>query len=302
MNISKFQNFTVYNEDDQYCFITLDIDENTFCVSIFNYFFSEDNLLTYSNNQKGVHFTPTKLNYAVLYKLLAKFFDQDEIVEINKDDYTPGEVKILNNEFVTEDNEKSIKVHLDKIGKIGEYILSTLLREYFKFDCVIPKLMLITNYNMSIYGIDCIHYSSEDNLLLFGESKISKTITNGIALINKSLSNYEKSINDELALIIGNNILKKNLPDEIELLAEESISFNEFITKAKVTKIGIPLFIGHGELSDPSLINNKLKTITKQKFFNLDTCYYIISLPFKDKGTFINNLIKLIKDKCELYE
>lgn len=304
MKTTQFENFTIYNEDDKYCFITLDINEDTFCESIFNYFFSENNLLSYSNNQKGTHFFPTKRNYSTFYKLLVKFFDKEEIIELNKDDYTEDEIDVLKDEFETEENNNTIKVRLDKIGKIGEYILSTILREYFEFNCVIPKLMLVTNYNMSIYGIDCIHYSSKENLLMFGESKISKSITSGITLINKSLNNYEQSINDELALIIGNSLLEKcmNLPDEIKAMANESISFHDFITKAQVTKIGIPVFIGHGELTDVSLINEKLKSITKQNFFNLNTCYYVISLPFKDKNTFVNNLIKLIKDKCELYE
>lgn len=304
MKTSQFQNFTVYNDDDKYCFITLDIDEDTFSESIFNYFFSENNLLSYSNNQKGTHFSPTKRNYSTLYKLLVKFFDKEEMIEINKDNYTEDEITILKEEFEIEDSNNTLKVRLDKIGKIGEYILSTILREYFNFNCVIPKLMLVTNYNMSIYGIDTIHYSSKENLLMFGESKISKSITNGIALINKSLSTYEQSINDELALIIGNSVLEKcmDLPNEIKLMANESVSFYEFITKAQVAKIGIPIFIGHGELTDVSLINEKLKSIVKQNFFGLETCYYIISLPFKDKNTFINNLIELIKDKSELYE
>lgn len=303
MNIKRFENFTVYNEDDKYCFITLDINENSFCESIFKYFFSDNNLLSFSNNEKGVHFFPTQRNYATLYKLLLRFFDNDKIVEVDKQNYTIEEINIINDEFETTEINGKLKVRLDKIGKLGEYILSTILREYFEFDCVIPKLMLITNYNMSIYGIDCIHYSSKKNLILFGESKISKSLTNGITLINKSLSNYENLINNELSLIIGNSFLENNinLPEEIKSMANETISFQDFIKKANITKIGVPIFIGHGGLIDPENINKKLESIKKQKFFNLDTCYYFITLPFKDKSIFINKLIQLIKDKCESY-
>ena len=83
--------------------------------------------------------------------------------------FTEEMIKILNEEYTIEEKNGKLKVRIDKIGKIGEYIFTCILNEYFKFQCILPKVHLQTSYNMSIYGIDTLFYSKDKEMLLFGE-------------------------------------------------------------------------------------------------------------------------------------
>ena len=45
---------------------------------------------------------------------------------------------------------------------------------------------MITDKNMSVYGIDSLYYSPNEKLILLGESKVSKSLDNGIFVNTKS--------------------------------------------------------------------------------------------------------------------
>lgn len=183
----SFKNFIVTNFNDKYVFIDVKIeDKEKFYKSLFSYFFDEEMLLNYSKKKVKIDFTPSKRNYVLLYKMLEKFIDKEnEIISIDTIDIDSEIIDIIISDLASDTidkNENDLRIRLDKIGKIGEYLFSCLLSEYFKFDCAIPKLDILTNRNMSIFGIDVIFYSEEHDLLLLGESKVSKNIDNGINL------------------------------------------------------------------------------------------------------------------------
>lgn len=191
------------------------------------------------------------------------------------------------------------------VHKLGEFIFCNLLSEYFEFDCIIPKVHLTTDPNMSVYGIDTLFYSSTQDMILFGESKLSKSLTNGIGLIEKSLKEYEKQIIDEYTLILSNRLLKNCMGSFIEIYGdaiEISLTISDFISQAKVKKIGVPIFIAHGMETDTNDIFTKLKSISNPAFLGLDTYYIIISLPIVDKGKMIAAFTHGIAEKRNEYE
>ena len=215
---------------------------------------------------------------------------------------------LLNNVFNKEDFWWVIGrliCRLDKLGKVGEYIFSCLLEDYFGFDCIIPKVHLTTDYNMSIYGIDTLFYNEKENLLMFGESKISVRINNGITLIKKSLKDYEKQISDEFELVLSNRLYRDKLYKFKEVFGEQaemSLDIHQFIKVANITKIGIPLFIAHGCESDTVEILNQLEKIVPKKMLNIETVYYAISLPIINKEKLIAVFTSKLREKGEEYK
>ena len=133
----EYEKFIVHQIDDNYSIIHIDIKDNEeFYKSLFECFFTEDKLIKYAENKFNLKFSPTKINFTTLYKHLKIYID-----DFNKDEYTVDEIqeemiKILNEEYTIEDKNGKLKVRIDKIGKIGEYIFTCILNEYFKFQCI----------------------------------------------------------------------------------------------------------------------------------------------------------------------
>ncbi|MDE6586360.1 MAG: DUF1837 domain-containing protein [Clostridia bacterium] len=305
MNIKKinFNDFIVFKCDECHSFFHIEIKEEGFYEKMFDYFFDESRLLRYIENKVTISFKPTLANYVSLYKNLSKFIDEENCIPLPKVEQEI--LDIINEEYkvVEENGEK--KIRLDKIGKIGEYIFCNLLSEFFKFECIIPKLALLTDPNMNIYGIDTLFYSSQEKLILFGESKVSKSLDNGIALINKSLFNYQKQVDDEFELVLSNRWYKNNLGSFIEDFGDDveiSLSMSDFITRAGIKKIGIPIFIAHGGEDDLEAIMLKLKKINKINLYGLETMYISISLPLIDKEKFFNIFTECLASRREMYE
>lgn len=304
MNIikSEFNDFDVYCLDECHSFYHVNINEESFYEKMFNYFFDETRLLRYIENKTSIKFKPTLVNYATLFKNLSKFIDEENCVQLPKDEQAI--LDVINEEYkiVEENGEK--KIRLDKIGKIGEYIFCNLLSEFFKFECIIPKLALLTDPNMNIYGIDTLFYSSKDNLILFGESKVSKSLKNGITMINRSLSNYQQQVDDEL-VILSERIFRKSMGKfgkHYGKIVDTSLNMCDFISKAHIQKIGIPIFIAHGGQDSPEEILLKLKNIKKIKLYGLETIYISISLPLIDKEKFFNTFTNCLDQRRSVYE
>lgn len=302
--LTEFDSFRVYKRDDSNQFFHIEINKSTFYRHLFDYFFSETNLLRYAENISSLEFQPSRKNYVTLYKWMRRFIDEKNLIKSSDklDEYLSS-LFIQDGYLIDENHEMG--VYLDKIGKIGEYFLHCLLSSYFKFDCIIPKAHFQTDFNMSVFGIDVIFYSCEKDLLLFGESKISRNIENGINLINQSLKGYKKQLEDEFILVLSNrlvsnteNIFSKKFGDKVD----ECISFEQFIIEANIKHIGIPIFIAHGKELSQDEIFEKLKRIKKESFFGIQTEYYLITLPLIDKDIFIKEFTKYIKEKEEDYE
>lgn len=307
MDILKqsFDDFEVFSYADCNSFVHINItNSKLFYSKMFEYFFDESRLLRYIENKASISFQPTPANFIALYKKLKIFIDEENCVQdlpnIEKDllDIVSVEHTII--------EEKGIKkVRLDKIGKIGEYIFSNILSEYFGFQCVIPKLNMATSHNMSVYGIDTIFYSHEKKFLLFGESKVSKSVNNGIDLINKSLSTYQSQIDNDFNLILSNRMLKDKMgyfEDDFGDKVEMSLKMSTFIKKASIKNIGIPIFIAHGGSETTEEIFEKLKRIKRVSFYGIKTNYIIISLPLIDKDEFVKSFTLAIAERRDFYE
>jgi len=301
-----FNNFKVISSSDKTIFLHLDLSDSlSFYKSLFDYFFDENRLLRYIENKSHLTFCPNKKNYATLYKNLLYFID-DFNQKIQLKDLEQKVLNIIAEEYeLNVDANGNFYVRLDKMGKIGEYIFCNILSEYYGFDCIIPKIQLSTDFNMSIYGIDVLFYSSKEDLILFGESKLSKSLSNGINLLNKSLETYEDQISNEYYLIFSNRLLKDKLGKFGNKYAKEieyTTNIQDFISLAGIKRIAIPLFIAHGTDIDPEIIIKQLNKINKSAILGLETQYIIISLPFINKSKIISVFTEKIRERMVFYE
>lgn len=272
-----FDIFKIEIEEEKFIFLSAFIEDVVKTADdFFNFFFDEKRIFQYFKClEENCVFEPTKKNYASLYLNLGYFFDSSsEITE-------------------------------EKAGKTGEYFLSILLLEFFKYDCVLPKLIYISDQKMPIYGIDTLFYSKKLDLLLFGEAKFTKDISSGITLINKSLDEYENQFNDEHRFIVNNGGFSKSKNPDLRKFgeaSEEAIDFKSFVSKSGITEIGIPLFICHGEEVDKtSIIKNLLSIKKKSTILGLKVKYLIISLPVKQKYEFLKEIKKRLIEKQAKY-
>lgn len=307
MDIIKqnFNDFEVFSYDDCKSFVHINItNPRLFYSKMFEYFFDESRLLRYIENKASISFRPTTANFAALYKKLKIFIDKENDIQIPQN-LEKNLLDIVSAEHTIIEENGIKKIRLDKIGKIGEYIFSNILSEYFGYQCIIPKLNMLTDYNMSIFGIDTLFYSHENKLLLLGESKVSKSINNGIALINESLSSYQAQIDDEFELILSQRWLKDKMgyfADDFGDKIEISMNMSDFIKKADVRNIGIPIFIAHGGNETTEEIFNELSKIKKIDLYDIETNYIIISLPLIDKDEFVKAFTLAIAERRDLYE
>ena len=181
----------------------------------------------------------------------------------------------------------------------NDTFFTNFLYDYFKFDFILHKLNLVTDRNMNVYGIDTLFFSIKERMILFGESKVSKNIENGVKLINASLKTYEKQIQEEFELILSNNTINKNdaFENEFQNYIDKTISMNAFIKEAEINKIGIPIFITHGDTTDINKIFSNLNKINKTKILNIDTVYICISMPIISKEKFVEKFTNYLSLK-----
>lgn len=299
MQIEKFDDFTVYQMEDSNIFIHINISKECFYSNFINYFFSESNILNYVENKTSLKFNGTSEQFVSLYKSLSGFID-DENLEIDINDLKK-ELKDYIDCSTCSDSD-ILKFRKDKMGKVGEFIFHNILCDYFSFSCILPKLQLLTNKNMSIYGIDTIFWNPQNEMLLFGESKVSKSIINGVSLINTSLKKYEHQIFEEFRTVLSSKLLPLNIPESMKSYINKSIDFTKFIEIANIKRIGIPIFIMHGTEVKVDFIQEELLKIDKIKILNLEVVYYIISVPVVDKDTLQAKIIEILREKCDYYE
>lgn len=304
---SIFNDFTVHKLDERISFLHINLTENPGLLfrELFDYFFDESRILRYIENKVNLNFSPTDKDYVTLFKHLSLYID-DFNMEKLPDSFEDEVLQVLAEEYGFESDKKGgLKIRLDKIGKIGEYIFCNLLSEYFGFNCIIPKINLITDKNMSIFGIDALYYSKENDMILFGESKFSKNLGNGVQLINKSLEKYEEQIESEFSLVLSGRLWRNNpsiFGEKYEDVIDKSLRIHDFIKKADIKKIGVPLFIAHGICTDINDILKKLNNIKKKKILNLETIYIIISLPILDKNKMMAFFALKIRERIDYYE
>lgn len=307
MKQHKFDEFTVYhsNDNERYSIIYANFTEaDKFIEGLVEYIFSEQNLLFYTENLTGIDFNPGDKEYVHLYKNISYFLN-DELEKIPMTNIDEDLKKILSDEYDCIEEQGKFIVQNDKIGKIGEYVFHSLLSKYFQYRCIIPKFTLTTNRNMSVFGIDALFYDQDNSEILFGESKFSNSIDNGIELINVSLLNYEHQIAEEFLLILSNSFLQldsqfmKSYGDSIELCC----SFDQFAKMEGIQSVVIPVFIAHGGEIDTDIekILNAFDKIKIKKIAGFNTKYLFISLPVIDKRIFVEYAIRLAVKKQDEY-
>ena len=281
-------------------FIHVDIDTSEFYKNLFNYFFHEDRILNYISNKTNIKFSSKQEDFVKLYKKINDFIDEENL-SIDLIDFENELKKYIDWENYSK--EELLTLRRDKVGKVGEYIFHNILVDYFNSLCIIPKLNITTNRNMSIYGIDVIFYNPSDNTLMFGESKVSKSLENGIKLVNDSLKNYEHQIFEEYRAILSNNIIPmQNLPQNLKKYINTCIDFKRFVLVANINTITIPIFIAHGEEYEINEIFEKMNNLKKTTVLDLNIKYIIISLPILNKNVFQSSLISFLRERNDYYE
>ena len=307
MKVKKFEEFTVYEISNKYSFLYADInDDKKFLLGLVNYIFNEENLLLYSELSTGIKFKPGKREYSKLYKNI-QYFLNDELMEISIGDLDDELEKILSEEYkCMKDADGKLVIKCDKSGKIGEYIFHLLLTKYFGYTCIIPKFRITTDRNMSAFGIDVLFFDEKNTDILFGEAKFSKNIDNGVALVNRSLKEYEQNIKEYYLLVFSNDNFKlnKSFIDKYNDKIELCITFEEFVRETNITTIVIPIFVAHGEGNKNKIEEfiEQLDKIKTKNILGLNTKYILISLPIIDKDKFIEFAIKMVVEKAREYE
>lgn len=307
MEVIKFEEFKIYNEDNKYSFLYADFDdENKFLSGLVAYIFDEKNLLLYSELNTGLEFTPGKKEYVKLYKNI-QYFLNEELMKIPIVDLDDELEKILSEEYeCLKDSDGKFLIKQDKIGKIGEYIFHLILTKYFGYRCIIPKFRITTDRNMSAFGIDTLFYDDKKSEILFGEAKFSKKLKNGVSLVNRSLKDYEQNIKEEYLLVLSNDNFNLNsrflnkYKDTIEVCR----TFEDFVNESNITTIIIPIFIAHGDGNKEKIKKfiDKLNSVNSNKMISLDTKYLLISLPVIDKEKFVDFAIRMAVNKAHEYE
>lgn len=279
---SKYQDFDVYSELTEKQFRYIHITQPYFYDKLCKYLLSPEIINTHATININVEANLSIENYREIYDRLIQFIDFEKLFNINEL-LDPSIKSILDTELIN----FSADLRKDKWGRIGEYIFNIILDTYFNLDCVIRKFALNTSPNMPVYGIDTVHCSLENKCLYFGESKFVSDISNGVALINKSLEQYEAQIGKEYFNISNTNFRRSpKFLSKFQKYLNLCYTFSEFISELKIETIGIPIFIAHAGNFNVSDVFKILRNIKKQSLFGLNTEYIVISFPVIDKEDF----------------
>lgn len=309
IKVQKYKGFDVYFFDENYSFVYAEFyDVEKLIDGLTDYIFLEDNLLNYARRTSKIRFSGDERQFVSLYHNISVFLNQ-QLETLVVGEVSDELIDILGQEYTLIDEDGELKVQKDKIGKLGEYTFHLLLTDFFRFDCILPKFRYTTDRNMSVFGIDTLFLDSKERTIYFGESKFSKDICNGIALVNRSLKDYEQQILEEYRIVLGPQDVFPLSKEFIDLFGEKRelcISFNKLIEVAEINSIGVPIFIAHGnsegDNTPEEFINQMISKINKKTFLGLDTKYIFISLPIVDKKRFVEVAIKKAVKKQHEYE
>lgn len=289
-----FEKFIVYSEDEAYQFCYITIKEQSFYEDFASYILDFNMIKKHAAINLDITTELTLRDYNEILNRLISFVDYEKIYDIAQ--FDDSIIQILDEEYLKDGAD----LRKDKWGRIGEYIFNIILDSFFNLDCVVRKFALNTSRNMPVYGIDTVHCSLENRIFYFGESKMVDSIDNGINLIKKSLENYEAQISNEYYTIKNNNFTRSTeflkLFDECLL---RCLKFTELIEYIGLSSIGIPVFVSHGGTYDVETVFKKMRNIPNKPLFNLETKYFLISVPILDKNRFRDSFINVVKEKIK---
>ena len=85
-------------------------------------------------------------------------------------------------------------------------------------------------------------------------------------------------------------------------IAELCLTIQDFIKDAEIKNIGVPIFIAHGTETSVDDIFKKLEKIPKKNLFDINTIYYLISLPILNKNKLVATFTRMIRERMDYYE
>lgn len=302
---SEFFDYAVYSIGNCHSFVHAQLDNSDNLYRNLSLFFLDENrLIQYVENDRAVRFNQTPTHVAEMYKRLSLFAAKPSSLVVPRE-LSEGARLAVESEFELMDQGFNNCVAMQPaIGRLGEYFLHVFLSEYFQLDCVVPKIDLTTDPNMSVFGIDSLFFSADKSMIYFGEAKFSKALTSGVSLLRESLSSYEKQIKDEFTLTFSARHIKRH--PEFERIfggaINESCTFEEFSQRAGLTSICVPMFVAHGDEIAVEPILAKLAGLPCKQLFGLQTEYWGISLPIISKQKLVDAMMMLIQEKMTSLE
>lgn len=231
---------------------------------------------------------PTKIKKKVCKELRAKL--DGVVIDTKKSDWETKFNAYLDNNITGYD-------------VLAEIILSKIIEDRFGADVFVTKLAQTTNTNMKVFGIDTLHYNSNENTMFFGESKLTNSVELGIQQHTAELLLMDYKLNEECKLITlhENDIrCKLDIVHEITKFGRK-LTINDNLSILKIKKedlafnIAIVYFIAHGEEFDYELITKKIKDFRKKIKFK-DITVYCVTLPIKNKEDFIKKVEEVISE------
>lgn len=222
---------------------------------------------------------------------------------------------------MVEDAADKFRNHASNEGELGELLLYCLLESHLKAPKLISKMILKTSTNDYVKRADGIHILKVDDInyqLLFGESKLNKSIKKGIKEAFKSIDELiTRGVNNiESELLLINTHLRNELddseyefvknilfPSEEQVQCEYDNSFGILIG----FEIEIPqqLIIDEGNIKVREWVEHEVKRIVEDNIetiakeirrYNLMgyNCY-IYAIPFTHIAKNRKNIIKRVK-------
>lgn len=198
--------------------------------------------------------------------------------------------------------QRYLNNNINGVDVIGEIVLSKILEEKFGADILISKLALSTNQNSKVFGIDNVHYSSGENALYLGESKLANNVELGINQHKAELLLLDYKIKEEIKLMFtkvksirGNEELKTKFVNLSKKVINSNQSMSNLLEEKEISKIYITFFIMHGEDYDYDIVENKLNELRKKYNFK-DFIPIYITLPIISKDTIVEKIEEKIKE------
>lgn len=157
-------------------------------------------------------------------------------------------------------------------GELGEFLLFCFLEGHLRAPKILSKLELKTANEKYVNGADGLHYlqlPNGDFQLIFGESKLYKSLTNGIREAFKSIKNFKGSPsqqNDKKSGITFERSLLSSMLDRDILTDDEKSFLNNIIYPSQGEKSinvddAFGIFVGY-EID----YEDERKTLTNKQF------------------------------------
>lgn len=168
-------------------------------------------------------------------------------------------------------------------GLFGEILFYTVCRVLLNKDLLLSKIAFITSGGTTAHGSDGIFYDSANDTLIFGESKFTTDLSQGLRQASKSLSDLDKRFGNDGCFIYKQILTMKG--EYRESFAK--MSLRDIQSKKKEVLV----FVLHGQ-------DYKEKDILKQEneFYlrEISNCgtLSVISFPIISKNNLIRSVAK----------